>query len=147
MSRSNSYLGTGWGFPPSFVREEQAAGRSAAAAGGRVLMVSDDADIDTSLEILLNTSIGERVIQPGYGADLKGQVFEPMNAAVLTFVEDLVRTAIIYHEPRIEIETLSVTPEQNEGRLLIEIKYLIRGTNSRFNFVYPFYLTETGQQP
>ena len=70
-----------------------------------------------------------------------------MNASELTFVEDLLRTAIVYHEPRIETDRIAVEPEHNEGRLRIEIEYRIRGTNSRFNFVYPFYLEETGQQP
>jgi hypothetical protein len=110
-------------------------------------MVADETDICQSLTILFNTALGERVMQPGYGCDLKKQVFEPMNAAVLTFIADLLRTAIIYHEPRIETDRLSVEPEQLEGRLRIEIDYRIRGTNSRFNFVFPFYLTETGQQP
>ncbi len=109
-------------------------------------MVEDEVDICQSLKILFNTALGERVMQP-YGCDLRTQVFEPMNAAVLTFIEDLLRTGIVYHEPRIELDRLSVLPEQEEGRLRIDIDYRIRGTNTRFNFVYPFYLTETGQQP
>ncbi len=147
MAADTSFLGTGWGFPPTFLREGGQAGAVTGCAKGRVVMVVDETDICQSLKILFNTALGERVMQPSYGANLKGQVFEPMNATVLTFIEDLLRTAIIYHEPRIETERLSVEPEQLEGRLLIEIDYRIRGTNSRFNFVYPFYLTETGQEP
>ena len=143
---SSTHLGTGWGFPPTFEREA-AHGTSAAPSPGRVGMVSNEVDIAQSLQILFNTALGERVMQPDYGADLKNQVFEPMNASVLTFIEDLLRTAIIYHEPRIETERLSVKPDNAEGHLQIEIDYLIRSTNSRFNFVYPFYLAESGQQP
>lgn len=148
MAESPSFLGRGWGFPPTFVRPSggDASGRCRECPG-RVEMVADETDICQSLTILFNTALGERVMQPGYGCDLKKQVFEPMNAAVLTFIADLLRTAIIYHEPRIETDRLSVEPEQLEGRLRIEIDYRIRGTNSRFNFVFPFYLTETGQQP
>lgn len=152
MSNPESYLGRGWGFPPTFERDEP--GKKPAhpdglqrPSNGRVVMVSEEDDINESLEILFNTSLGERVMQPSYGADLKNQVFEPMNASVLTFIQDLLNTAIIYHEPRIETERLSVEPDQFEGRLEIEIDYRIRGTNSRFNFVYPFYLNEAGQQP
>jgi phage baseplate assembly protein W len=149
VTRSNSYLGTGWSFPPSFIRETETvnASKEACVYPGRLVMVSDKADVEQSLEILFNTALGERVMQPTYGADLKNQMFEPMNANVLTFIKDLLRTAIIYHEPRIETKRLAVEPQHSEGRLLIEIDYHIRGTNSRFNFVYPFYLTETGQQP
>jgi len=114
---------------------------------GRVDMVEDEVDICQSLGILFNTALGERIVQPTYGCDLKGHVFEAMNASELTFIEDLLRTAIVYHEPRIETDRLVVEPIQLEGRLDIGIDYRIRGTNSRFNFVYPFYLQETGQQP
>ena len=150
MAKERSHLGTGWGFPPTFERDEPSNLGKPMAGRGSVVMVSDEVDIDQSLQILFETSLGERLMQPTYGADLKKQVFEPMGASVLTFIEDMLRTAIIYHEPRIDLEQLTVTPDppdQFSGRLLIEIDYSIRGTNSRFNFVYPFYLTETGQQP
>lgn len=147
MPESNSFLGRGWGFPPSFTRPaDEFVGGKCRARLGHVTMVEDEVDICQSLKILFNTALGERVMQP-YGCDLRTQVFEPMNAAVLTFIEDLLRTGIVYHEPRIELDRLSVLPEQEEGRLRIDIDYRIRGTNTRFNFVYPFYLTETGQQP
>ena len=105
-------------------------------------MVSDADDICESLKILLNTRLGERVMQPGYGADLKDQVFEPMNASMVAFVEDLIRTAIVYHEPRIKADSIRVTPEQTRGVLLIAIDYTIRSTNNRFNLVFPFFLEE-----
>ncbi len=112
-------------------------------------MVSDEDDIRESLVILFSTALGERVMQPDFGASLQEQLFEPMNPSTLTFIEDMLRTAIIYHEPRIETEGLSfkVDPLPLEGGLNIEINSRIRGTNNRFNFVYPFYRTETGQQP
>ncbi len=133
MADAISFLGTGWGFPPTFEIERKG-----------VVMVSDAEDICQSLEILLNTRLGERVLQPGYGANLKDQVFEPMNASMVAFIDDLVRTAIIYHEPRIRADDISVTPEQVGGVLRISIDYTIRGTNTRFNIVFPFFLAESG---
>ena len=132
----SSFLGTGWGFPPTFDRERKG-----------VVMVSDLDDICESLKILLHTRLGERVMQPRYGADLKDQLFEPMNAATITFVEDLIRTAILYHEPRIKVDTVRVTPEQNAGILRIAIDYVVRTTNSRFNVVFPFFLEEGSAAP
>lgn len=149
MPGPDSFLGRGWGFPPTFLSfaGDKHRGLKDCARLGRVEMVEGETDIQQSLAILFRTALGERVMQPGYGCDLRNQVFEPMNAAALTFIEDLLRTAIVYHEPRIEADRIAVEPEHFEGRLRIEIDYRIRSTNSRFNFVYPFYLTETGQQP
>ncbi len=154
MAETRSFLGTGWGFPPEFVRQFPAVGsprgNKGCASPGGVRMVSDADDIRESLVILFSTTLGERVMQPDFGASLQEQLFEPMNASTLTFIEDMLRTAIIYHEPRIETEGLSIKIdplEDREGGLNIEINARIRGTNSRFNFVYPFYRAETGQQP
>lgn len=133
MVDSSSFLGTGWGFPPTFEVQRKS-----------VVMVSDAEDICQSLEILLNTRLGERVMQPGYGSNLKDQVFEPMNASMVAFVDDIVRTAIVYHEPRIRADNISVTPEQVGGVLRISVEYTIRSTNTRFNIVFPFFLAESG---
>lgn len=126
-----SFLGTGWGFPPTFDDAKRG-----------VRMVSDEEDIAESLRILFNTRLGERVLRPDYGAALIDQVFEPMGHAIPTYLEDIIRTAIVYHEPRIKLDLVRVTPEPLEGRLLITLDYTIRSTNSRFNMVYPFYVTE-----
>ena len=56
FNRNQDWLGRGWSFPPEFDRQSLA-----------VNMVSADADIAQSLTILLNTSPGERVMNPAYG--------------------------------------------------------------------------------
>ncbi len=110
-------------------------------------MVSDEEDIAQSLGILLNTQLGERVMRPDYGADLKSQLFEPMNASLVTYIGDVVETAIIYFEPRIKLDDVSLTPHQEEGRLDISLEYTVRSTNTRFNFVFPFYIREGSSPP
>lgn len=132
MNEQLSFLGTGWGFPPAF----DCKARS-------VVMVSDIEDIYQSLIILLDTAIGERVLQPKYGCNLDKLVFEPVNTALLTYIDDIVRTAIIYHEPRIKLISLEIHDDNIiEGYLEIKIIFEVRSTNTRYNFVYPFYLKE-----
>ena len=132
MSISKSFLGTGWAFPPQF--DQQAAS---------VSMISDEEDIRSSLEILLSTRPGERVMQPRYGCNLDELLFEPLTTTFKTYMKDLVATAILYFEPRIEVNKIDMD-ETNEldGKVIISIEYTIRSTNSRFNFVYPYYKTE-----
>jgi hypothetical protein len=49
----------------------------------------------------------------------------------------------LYHEPRIELEKVILNDTRElEGVILIEINYRVKTTNSRFNFVYPFYKLE-----
>src|SRR4249920_3328180 len=130
METNRAFLGRGWSFPPQFDR----------AAKG-VLMLEEEADIQSSLEILLSTKLGERIMQPTYGCNLDEMVFEAMNLTILTYMKDIIQNAILYHEPRIELEKLEIdTSNQNEGMLLIVLNYKVRTTNSRYNYVYPYYI-------
>jgi phage baseplate assembly protein W len=80
---------------------------------------------------------------PGYGCNLDELMFKPLNLTLKTFVVDLIKTAILYHEPRVDINTINIDPTNElEGVLLINLDYTIRTTNSRKNMVYPFYKAE-----
>ena len=129
MKKEESFLGTGWSFPPEFDKNT-----------ADVKMTSAEEDIKRSLYILLSTTVGERVMQPAYGCNLKRFLFEPLNATTIAYVRKLVEDAIVYFEPRIELEGVSV--EVDEGTLNIIIDFRIKVTNSRSNLVYPFYLKE-----
>lgn len=132
MEQDKTFLGRGWSFPPTFN-----------GYNGTIEMIDGEADIKSSLEILLSTKLGERVMLPNYGCNLDHLVFESMNLTMLTYLKDLVENAIIYHEPRIDLEKVMIDDsKQNEGILLIEILFRIRTTNSRSNYVYPFYINE-----
>lgn len=129
MDANKSFLGTGWSFPPTF-------DKSLAV----VDMTSGVEDIERSLEIIFSTVLGERVMNPTFGCSLREMMFETMNTARLAYIQNLIRTAILYHEPRIDADVIDIDFGAEQGRLMIAITYTVRGTNSRFNYVYPFYL-------
>jgi uncharacterized protein len=136
MSKAlNSFLGTGWSFPPVFNR-----------AAGNVEMVTDELDIKQSLDILLSTSLGERVMQPKYGCNLNDYLFEALGSTTIGYIKERVANSILYYEPRITVERIDVTGDDSsdlfEGRFTISVEYTIPGTNSRFNYVYDFYKNE-----
>ncbi|MET0637507.1 MAG: GPW/gp25 family protein [Chitinophagaceae bacterium] len=136
METNKSFLGTGWAFPPSFD-----------VASGTVEMVSNELDIAQSLDILLSTSLGERVMQPKYGCNLVEYMFLPLNSSVVGYIKDLVEHAILFYEPRIIADKIDVTPQGSidnlEGRFVIEVTYTIPESNSRFNYVYDYYKNQS----
>jgi len=137
METDNAFLGRGWGFPPTFDKASKSVG-----------MLEEEADIESSLEILLSTRLGERIMQPNYGCNLDDMVFEAMNLTMLTYLKDLVENAILYFEPRIDLDAVRIdTARDLEGMLVIIVNYTIRTTNSRFNFVFPFYKNEGSNLP
>lgn len=132
MTTEKSFLGTGWGFPPEFSRNE-----------GAVRMVSGLQDIDESLRILISTIPQERIMQPAYGCGMKMQVFETINETTLTLLKDAIGRAILFFEARIDVERIDIDQDSaGEGILYIDLHYVVRTTNSRSNLVYPFYFRE-----
>jgi len=131
----NSFLGTGWSFPPTFD-----------TGTASVVLVSDITDIEQSLNILLSTSLGERVMQLQYGCDLNDYLFEPLSSSVIGYIKDRVKNSILIYEPRIIVENIDVTADGSfdllEGRFTISVEYSIPETNSRFNYVYDYYKNE-----
>ena len=131
QSIDHSFLGTGWGFPPTFRREWYG-----------VEMLKEEKDIESSIQIILATITGERIMLPTFGCNLQPFIFEPMNVPNIAMIEKIVKDALIIHEPRIIVEELQSTPFQEEGRLEIVINYVVIQTNTRYNYVFPFYMNE-----
>jgi Bacteriophage baseplate protein W len=126
------FLGRGWSFPPSFD-----------AGNARVEMLEQESDIASSLEVLLGTRPGERIMLPQYGCNLDELLFENLDTRMKTLMADKIASAILYHEPRIHLEKVQLNDSrEREGVVLIDIVYRVKATNSRFNFVYPYYKLE-----
>ncbi|MBD2612252.1 MAG: GPW/gp25 family protein [Nostoc sp. ZfuVER08] len=130
METNDSFLGTGWSFPPTFHQNT-----------GTVEMVSDEKDIIQSLEIILSTRPAERIMQPNFGCELSQFVFEEVTQGLITNIKGTISDALLDHEPRIDVEEIDID-ESEAGLLLISVTYRVRVTNSRFNLVYPFYINE-----
>ena len=129
MPIEKDFLGRGWSFPPAFDKNNE-----------DVMMLSGKEDIESSLQLLLSTTIGERVMQPRYGCDLKQFLFDPTSVQMTAYIEKLVEEAILYFEPRIKPGSVELAVDG--GKLEITIAYTIKATNSRSNYVFPFNIEE-----
>jgi phage baseplate assembly protein W len=131
----NSFLGTGWAFPPTFD-----------SSLATCETVSDDTDIKQSLNILLSTALNERIMQPQFGCDLQPYLFSPLNPHMIGYLKDRVKNAILFYESRINIESLDVTASNSadllEGRFRISMTYTVVQTNTRLNYVYDYFQNE-----
>ena len=128
----NSFLGRGWKFPVQID-----------PATGRVAMSDLEQDIKESIYILLATAPGERLMRPEFGCGIHDLVFSSMSTVTLGLFESRVREAINRWEARVDILKLEVF-SKNPARGILEINLhcQIRNTNTEFNLVFPFYLTE-----
>jgi phage baseplate assembly protein W len=126
-----AFLGSGLAFPP------------AADSRGAMAMASYEEDIRQSIQIILATNPGERVMRPSFGAGLRDFVFEPADLTTINRLSTRVRESLIDFEPRINLQSVDVTIDPvARNTLYIRITYVVRATNAIGNLVYPFYLLE-----
>ena len=127
---TKAFLGVGWGFPVKPV-------------GGRLRYAAYEDDVEQAIQIILLTARGERPMLPEFGGGLRRFLFEPNSPATHRAIEQTVRAALIDWEPRIDLDRVAVTPDEEQPNLLlIQVDYVVRATNSFYNRVYPFYLLE-----
>lgn len=127
----SGFPGTGWAFPVGCDPERG------------VRLTADGAEaIRQSIRLILGTAPGERVMRPDFGCGIHDVVFDVNDHGTAGRASRSVREALARWEPRIDVLDVYAAPDPAErNRLLIEINYRVRSTNSRFNLVYPFYVT------
>jgi len=128
---TREFLGRGWKFPLTV------------DARNRIATSAEEVNIRESIGIILGTAKGERVMRPTFGCGIYSYVYAVPDAANLALIEHAVREALEMWEPRIEV--LAVKTDLSSaaaGKLVVSIDYKVRSSNTRYNLVYPFYLSE-----
>ncbi|PSQ19192.1 baseplate protein [Halobacteriales archaeon QS_8_69_26] len=128
---ARDFLGSGWSFPVETDHR------------GNIELTTDDTSIHQSIRFILGTAQGERVMRPEFGCGIHEYIFSSVDPKTLNLMEEAVYDALTRWEPRIDVEEVDAEEDPNNpGRVLIEIQYWVRNTNSRENMVYPFYVEE-----
>lgn len=128
---AKAFLGIGWAFPPRVEPD------------GVIADAIFEEDIRQAIWIIIFTNRGERVMRPDFGAGLNEFIFANVNTTTMGLIETRVREALITWEPRIDVQQVTVTADSSErNKLLIDLTYRVRATNTLHNLVYPFYLQE-----
>jgi len=122
------FLGTGISFPMEVVN-------------GKLKSSSDEQLVEESIQIILNTRKGERLMRPEFGSDIQSIVFGNNNASSATRLSHYIREALEDYEPRIKVDSVKAYADSKQQNLMnVSIEYTIRTSNSRRNLVFPFYL-------
>ena len=134
MTTENKFSGSGWQYPPEFCKSDSCV---------QTVLASGGANIAQSLRVLLTTNLGERLMHPEYGCGVSRLLFEPVDQRTITKIQSSISDAILLYEPRVRLLNVNIYQDRKDtGLLNINIEYVIKATNSRFNLVYPFYINE-----
>jgi phage baseplate assembly protein W len=89
--------------------------------------------IKSNLINLLLTEKGERVFNPEFGLGLKRMLFEGITEDVPGIIEDMIVSATNMFIPQVQIQNVTVTPQQDINSISITINYIlpISGTSDQ----------------
>lgn len=130
---NKAFLGVGLAFP-------------VAMNGGELATAAYEESVRQSILIILQTNHNERVMRPDFGAGLRDFLFEPVTPSTMSLVQTRVEEALVDWEPRIDVDSVTVTAGAQLNQLFIDIAYTVRATNTAANLVYPYYLQEGAGQ-
>lgn len=131
-----SFLGSGMKFPPSINMTT-----------GRFEVSSGEQSVKESVYLILMTQKNERWLRPGFGSEIMSYTFIDTNDTALNLMRRDITSTITMQEPRVSEVNVRIDAGSRPGCLYIDIDYVITGTNTRDNLVFPFYLnadTEEG---
>lgn len=125
----SSFIGRGFGWPLGVDHT------------GAIALSDGVADLDSSIELVLMTAPGERLMRPQFGCRIWDLLFEPVTGNLLGLIAEAVRDALAQWEPRIVVDEVKPEPDpDNHALVRIQVSYRVRSTNDRRNLVYPFYV-------
>lgn len=110
---------------------------------GRLSFLKYEQLVEQSIGLILETSRKERVMLPKFGAGVRDYVFTANSPLTRGQIENDVRDSLTAWEPRISVERVQARSSPDQPNLvLVEIDYVVKRTNTFYNRVFPFYLTQ-----
>lgn len=101
--------------------------------GSKTLAWSNGAEnIRQSIQLILLTERGERIMLPEFGAGLKRFLFQPNTVATRRLIEEEISRSLERWEPRIRLENVSVEADNTDlHAALAIIRYSLIATSSQ----------------
>lgn len=91
----------------------------------------------TSIDNILRTHFGERVMFPQFGFGMDSVLFESMSSDELDMASSDIKRVIEAFDDRPEITEVSFYKYPDQGLVFIGIKFRIRGFDEIFKFDFP----------
>ncbi|WP_420571497.1 GPW/gp25 family protein [Kordia sp.] len=126
------FLGSGWSFPVTFSKENH-----------QLKLTKYETNINEMINLIMQTTFGERPFSAQFGSGLQKFFFKEMRPTLQGEIREAVKTALLNNEPRIKVISVDVAfADLQNGLVEVTIKYIYNQTNTRHNYVYPFYIKE-----
>lgn len=101
---------------------------------GDIPVLRDDRAINASLKNCIMIGVGEKPFNRDFGSQVVDSLFEMCDEVTASEIEQEIERSIKYNEPRVDLQNVMVKAMPEENQFLIEVVYLIVGSEQVFTF-------------
>lgn len=100
---------------------------------GSIKKVINIEAVKTSIDNILRTPRGTRVMLRDFGSDLKSMLFENIDDSLANLVENEIKSAISTWDDRVIVNTINFTADPDRNQITVLVKFAIRGYDKIFS--------------
>ena len=102
-------------------------------AQGSIKKVINIEAIKTSIDNIMRTSKGERVMLRDFGSDLKSMLFENISESLIDIISDEIRNAITIWDNRVIVNSINFETDADRNEVKITVLFAVRGYDEIFS--------------
>lgn len=106
-------------------------------AQGEIKIAINMQAVMSSIDNILKTYRGERVMLPEFGSMLRNIVFEQIDDDLVDFISRDIKDVIEIWDDRIDVKEISFLPEPDKNSISLQLSFSIRGYKQIFKYVAP----------
>lgn len=103
-------------------------------AQGSIKKVINIEAVKTSIDNILRTPRGTRVMLRDFGSDLKSMLFENIDDSLIDSIENEIKDAVATWDNRIIINAIDFKTDADRNQVTVVVKFAVRGYDKIFSF-------------
>ena len=125
---------------PRDLDKNRAVGITIPFKGGGVFpkSYSTKDQIKSNLINLLLTHKGERPLNPRFGTNLLDLIFEPIDAKIITQIQNQVIDNVSIYIPEITLTDIEVTPDTDRNTVYVAVSYFLKLSGDKNKIIIDF---------
>lgn len=101
---------------------------------GNLKLSTNIAAIMSSIDNILRTSKGSRVMLPSFASKLRSMLFGSMDATLMKFISREVKEVIEAWDPRVQVVEVSVAADPDASTFSLSVNFIVKGQGNIFQY-------------
>lgn len=105
-------------------------------ATGDISLRKNEAAVKFAIKNLVMTRNYERPFDSSIGSQVSQLLFEPMDYTTTIVLGEMITQTITNHEPRVDLISVNVEPNEDQNSLVINISFRLKNTEKPLNVTF-----------